>query len=417
MNPAAIDLPLSRKQVDFVGRSTARINLAHGSVRSGKSIAVTLAFFIAVAQAPASGLILIVGRSLQTIERNVLEPMQDPELFGPLARFVIHTRGATTAVILGRVVHLVGASDARAEGRLRGLTACLAMADELTLLPEGFVKQLLGRLSVPNARLFASTNPDGPSHWVRRDFLSRESELNMRSWHFTLKDNPSLTREYIDNLSTEYTGLWRKRFLEGLWVAAEGAIYDMWDEDRHVVDIIPQIHRWIALGIDYGTTNAFAAVLLGLGNDRRLYVASEWRYDARHQRRQLTDVEYSERLRAWLDNVPRIGHVRPQFVTVDPSAASFSAQLRRDRLTPTPANNSVLDGIRTVSSLLASDRLKVHSSCRELIAEVSGYAWDDKAAEKGEDKPIKAADHSCDALRYAVYTTRALWQHKLAKAA
>ncbi|MGW4822530.1 PBSX family phage terminase large subunit, partial [Streptomyces sp. NPDC004227] len=376
-------LPLSRKQIDFVGRSTARICLAHGSVRSGKSIAVTLAFFMAVAQAPASGLILIVGRSLQTIERNVLEPMQDPELFGPLANFVIHTRGATTAVILGRTVHLVGASDARAEGRLRGLTACLAMADELTLLPEGFVKQLLGRLSVPNARLYASTNPDSPSHWVRRDFLAREAELDMRSWHFTLKDNPSLTQEYIDSLSIEYTGLWRKRFLEGLWVAAEGAVYDMWDEDQHVVDILPQMHRWIAVGVDYGTTNAFAAVLLGLGTDRRLYVASEWRYDARLQRRQLTDVEYSERLRAWLDNVPRIGMVRPKFVTVDPSAASFIQQLRRDRLTPTPADNSVLDGIRTVSSLLTTGRLKVHSSCRELIAEISGYAWDDRAAEKG----------------------------------
>jgi PBSX family phage terminase large subunit len=417
MSRAALDLPLSRKQMDFVGRSTARINLAHGSVRSGKSIAVTLAFFIAVSQAPASGLILIVGRSLQTIERNVLEPMQDPELFGALAQEVVHTRGATTAVIFGRTVHLVGASDARAEGRLRGLTACLAMADELTLLPEGFVKQLLGRLSVPNARLYASTNPDGPSHWVRRDFLAREDELDMRSWHFTLKDNPSLTQAYIESLGTEYTGLWRKRFLEGLWVAAEGAVYDMWDEDHHVVDILPQIHRWIAVGVDYGTTNAFAAVLLGLGTDRRLYVASEWRYDARHQKRQLTDVEYSERLRAWLDDVPRIGMVRPQFVTVDPSAASFVQQLKRDRLTPTPANNSVLDGIRTVSSLLATNRLRVHSSCKELIAEISGYAWDDKAAEKGEDKPIKAADHSCDALRYAVFTTRPLWQRQLAVAA
>ncbi|MFI5739180.1 PBSX family phage terminase large subunit [Streptomyces anulatus] len=417
MSRAAIDLPLSRKQLDFIGRSTARINLAHGSVRSGKSIAVTLAFFIAVSQAPASGLILIVGRSLQTIERNVLEPMQDPELFGSLAQEVVHTRGATTAVILGRTVHLVGASDARAEGRLRGLTACLAMADELTLLPEGFVKQLLGRLSVPNAQLYASTNPDSPSHWVRRDFLARESELDLRSWHFTLKDNPSLTQEYIDNLSTEYTGLWRKRFLEGLWVAAEGAIYDMWDEGQHVVDALPRMHRWLAVGVDYGTTNAFAAVLLGLGIDRRLYVASEWRYDARHQRRQLTDFEYSERLRGWLRDVPGIGPVRPQFVTVDPSAASFIQQLRRDKLTPTPAKNSVLDGIRTVSSLFATDRLKVHASCQELIAEISGYAWDDTAAGKGEDKPIKAADHSCDALRYGIFTTRALWQRQLAQAA
>ncbi|MFC3347759.1 hypothetical protein ACFOOM_10030 [Streptomyces echinoruber] len=125
-------------------------------MRSGKTIASLLAFCIAVATAGPSGLIIVVGRSLQTIERNVLEPLQDRALFGPLARHIVHTRGATTATILGRTVHLIGAADARAEGRLRGLTAQLAYVDEATLLPEAFWTQLLARLSVPGARLYAT---------------------------------------------------------------------------------------------------------------------------------------------------------------------------------------------------------------------------------------------------------------------
>ncbi|MFJ2110613.1 PBSX family phage terminase large subunit [Streptomyces sp. NPDC087850] len=411
---------MSRKQLRSIAQSARhRIAIWSGAIRSGKTIASLVAFLIALSVAPSTGLIVIAGRSLQTIERNLIEPLQDPAIFGALSTQVVHTRGSTTAIILGRTVHLIGASDARAEGRLRGASVCLAVADEITLLPEAFFKQLLGRLSVPGARLLGTTNPDSSAHWLKRDFIDRAAELGIGHWHFTLDDNPSLTLEYTESIKAEYGEgtLFFKRFIEGRWIAAEGAVFDMWDDGRHVVSTLPQMHRWISVGVDYGTSNPFHATLLGLGSDRRLYVASEWRYDGRHQRKQLTDGEYSERLRAWLGAVPDIGPVRPQFVTVDPSAASFSAQLRRDKLTPTAAKNDVLDGIRTLSTLLASGNLLVHSSCKALIAEMPGYAWDDKAAEKGEDRPIKVADHGIDSIRYAIFTTRALWQRHLALAA
>lgn len=96
-------------------------------------------------------------------------------------------------MILGRVVHLIGASDARSEGRLRGLTASVAYADEITLLPEPFFVQLLARLSVPGAILLGTTNPDGPRHWLKAQYLDRQHELDLRSWHFQLADNPALS--------------------------------------------------------------------------------------------------------------------------------------------------------------------------------------------------------------------------------
>ncbi|QRX90842.1 terminase large subunit domain-containing protein [Streptomyces noursei] len=247
-------LPLSRKQLQSIAQATARICLWHGAVRSGKTVASLLAFVLAVAEAPASGLIVISGRSLQTIERNCLEPLQDEALFGPVARQVRHTRGATTAVILGRTVHLIGAADARAEGRLRGLTACLAYVDEATLLPEAFFVQLLARLSVPQAKVLCTTNPDGPRHWLKTGYLDREAELDLKSWHFRLDDNPSLPRAYVASLAAEYVGLWKRRMIDGAWCVAEGAVYDMWDEQQHVVDSLPAMRR-LWLGIDYGTSN------------------------------------------------------------------------------------------------------------------------------------------------------------------
>ncbi len=390
-----------------MAQAQARINLWHGAVRSGKTVASLLAFLLAVAEAPSSGLIVIVGRSLQTIERNVLEPLTDPALFGPVVAQVRHTRGATTAVVLGRTVHLIGAADARAEGRLRGLTACLAYVDEATLLPEAFWVQLLARLSVPGAKLLGTTNPDSPRHWLKVGYLDREDQLDLKSWHFALADNPSLAPAYVASLRAEYVGLWRRRMVDGAWVVAEGAIYDMWDEQQHVVDDLPPIVRhWLA--VDYGTTNPFAAVLLGLGDDDRLYACAEWRYDSRTRRRQMTDAQYSAALRGWLDALD----VEPEWTFVDPSAASFLAQLWEDGHPGTArARNDVLDGIRSTSTVLDCGLLRVHRSCEGLLGELPGYSWDASAAAAGEDKPIKRDDHSADALRYVVHSTAAEWRH------
>ncbi|MFD9879981.1 PBSX family phage terminase large subunit [Streptomyces alboflavus] len=406
-------LPLSDKQVDSIRRATRRINLWHGSVRSGKTIASLVRFLLAIRRAPASGLIVICGRSLQTIERNCLDPLSDAALFGDLAAEVHHTRGATTAVILGRVVHLVGAADARAEGRLRGMTASLAYCDEVTLLPAAFFRQLLARLSVPGAMLIGTTNPDGPAHWLKVDYLDRARELDLVDFHFKLDDNPSLPEAYVAALAAEYTGLWRRRMVLGEWVVAEGAIYDMYDAERHVVDELPPMRRhW--LGIDYGTTAPFAAVLLGLGTDDRLYVCAEWRHDSRLAHRQLTDAAYSRAVREWLAGLD----VTPEWTFVDPAATSYITQMWADGHPGIArADNTVIDGIRDVANVLDAGRLFIHRSCAGLLDEAPAYVWSDEAAAKGEDKPVKTDDHSLDALRYAIHSTKHEWQHLLTTAA
>ncbi|WP_369377643.1 PBSX family phage terminase large subunit [Streptomyces sp. cg36] len=404
--------PLSDKQLASIRQARARINVWHGSVRSGKTIASLLCFLLMVRRAPASGLILICGRSLQTVERNIIEPLQDPELFGAdVASEVRHTRGATTAVIYGRVVHLIGASDARAEGRLRGLTASLAYVDEITLLPEPFFVQLLARLSVPGAKLLGTTNPDSPRHWLKTGYLDRAAELDLAAWHFRLADNPSLAPAYVASLTAEYSGLWRRRMIDGAWVVAEGAVFDMFDEQQHVVDELPPMRRYW-LGIDYGTSNPFSAILLGLGDDDRLYAAAEWRHDARAVRRQMTDAQYSRAVRAWLAELD----VAPEWTFIDPSAASYSTQLWTDGHPGIArADNTVLDGIRSVASALDSGLLRIHRSCAGLLDELPGYVWSDEAAARGEDRPVKKDDHSVDALRYAVHSTANEWRHLLTR--
>lgn len=413
-------LPLSRKQIISIAQSNARINCWTGAIRSGKTVASLLRWLIYVASAPERGELVVVAKTSQTAARNIFSPLQDPYLFGDLASQTQYTAGAPSARILGRRVWVIGANDARSEGRLRGLTCAGALVDEATLVPRDFFTQLLGRMSVPGSKMFLTSNPDNPAHWLRRDFLLRGADLNLAHWQFILDDNPSLAEDYKNAIKAEFTGIWFKRFVLGEWTAGEGAVFDMFDPDVHVADIIPPIVRWLCAAIDYGTSNPTHAVLLGIGADSCLYVVSEWRHDSRLTHRQMTDAEYSGAIRGWLQqvNVPAsrradgswLQGVVPHYLVIDPSAASLRVQLHRDGMTPVAANNEVLNGIRTVASLLALRKLKIHRSCTALLAEMPGYAWDDRAALHGEDKPLKVDDHGVDALRYAIASTRSIWQ-------
>jgi PBSX family phage terminase large subunit len=410
-----LSVPLSLRQLDYVVNSTAFVNLAEGSIRSGKTASSLLRWLIYVASAPRGGALVVVGRTRDSLNRNVFGPLMDPALFGPLAAHTHYTNGAATARILGRTVHVLGASDAKAEKVLRGLTCAGAYVDELTVISEDFFQQLLGRCSVEGAQIFATTNPDSPAHWVRRKFLDRIRDLpDWRVWHFALDDNPALAETVKQRYRRMYTGLWYRRFILGEWVAADGAVYDMWDPARHIIPwaTLPPMERMLALGVDYGTTNATAALMLGVA-DGRLYLVDEWRHDPVTATARLTDGQLSAGLRAWLDGEPHTPHgdtPRPEWVAVDPSAASFRLQLFRDGITPHEADNDVGRGISLVATLLAEGRLKVSDRCQGFITEAPGYSWDPAATEKGEDRPLKVADHSLDGGRYAVATTEALWR-------
>jgi PBSX family phage terminase large subunit len=198
------DLPLSRKQAVSIVEAvtTPQIALWSGAVAAGKTIASLVAFLIALARRPDpdSGLAVMCGWTLQSIERNLLDPLMDERIFGDIAAQVHHTTGSSTAVILGRVVHLVGASDARAEARIRGATIALGYIDEAALVPESFWVMMLSRLRTPNSQLMASTNPANARHWLKTGYIDRAAEVGMRTWHFTLDDNPYLTPEFVARL-------------------------------------------------------------------------------------------------------------------------------------------------------------------------------------------------------------------------
>lgn len=401
-----------------IARSTGRINIWEGATRGGKTAASLFRWYAYVADRHGPrGELAMVGRTRDTIGRNALLEMQNPDLFGPAAATVKYTMGAPVATILGRRVHLFGANDVQAEAKIRGGTFAGIYGDELTLLPREFVLQAFNRISIPDSKFFGTTNPGPSAHWLRKDFLLRGDDpgLDLRQFHFNLDDNPSLTDQVKAGIRATNTGMYYRRFVLGEWCNAEGSVYQMFDADRHVVDICPVITRWLACGIDYATRAPFAAIVIGLGSDKRLYAIAEWYWDSVLRQRELTDAEYSAKLAEFFASVQfpgsRLFGITPEVIAVDPSALNFIRQLHRDKLRVASADNSVMPGIHEVASLLAGGKLLIHKSCVNLIEQLQSYAWDEKAAEKGEDKPVKKDDHAVDALRYGILTTRSRWRN------
>lgn len=385
---------LSAKQIESFQESNARINIFEGPVRAGKSF-IALIRWLEFCRSGAPGPLVICGRTDKTIKRNIITPLQIM-----VGGAVQYSQGKGELTLYNRTMYVIGANDDRAEAKIRGSEFAGALLDEITLLPENFVKMLLSRLSVPKAKLFASTNPDSPYHWVKTDFINRSAELDCKVFSFSIDDNPSLDEDYKTQLKKEYQGLWYRRYILGEWVVAEGAVYDFFNEDYHVIDTPPIAHEYI-VGVDYGTTNPTVFVLIGYNPSvyPNMWLEKEFYYDSKETLRQKSDYEYA------LDLMEFIEGLNIRAIYIDPSAASFKQELKRNGVVNIrDAVNDVLPGIRYQGQLLMNGTYKICSSCINTIKEYTNYVWDGKASARGEDKPIKKNDHTKDAERYALYT-------------
>lgn len=429
---------LGAKQIRSIveSQATPQIALWAGAVRSGKTIASLIAFLLALQNAPSQGLIVIVGRTLQTIERNIIDPLQSAEIFGFCSSQVHHTRGSGVATIMGRTVHLVGAHNVLAEDRIRGTTITLGYVDEATLLPHAFWMMLLSRLSTVGAKLFATTNPDSPSHWLRKHFMLRSRDVGMRYWNFRLEDNPSLDPEYVERLKRQYQGLWYRRFIDGAWCMAEGAIYEGWNDAIHVVPAFRPPDTWSRWWtVDFGFVHPFIAQFWAEDPDGRLWLYREIVHTHRlvedHARQMLATVRKPNSAVDW-DKVGREPdpakaadwewtEPKPRAVICDHDAEDRATLDKHLGMGTSQAKKSVSDGIQAFASRLKvagdgkarlfvmKDAVLERDPLMEaahapigLEAEIAGYIWDTGGGKKPKEEPLKIMDDSCDAGRYMV---------------
>ena len=401
--------------------------IADGAIRSGKTVSMSLSFAMWAMSTFNGQNFAMCGKTIGSFRRNVLFWLK---LMLKSRGYSVIDRRADNLIIIRKgdtenYFYIFGGKDERSQDLIQGITLAGVFFDEVALMPESFVNQATGRCSVEGSKFWFNCNPDGPYHWFKVNwidkstgYLGKERVEQIRKkaaeegkdpglkeilyLHFTMDDNLSLSEEIKARNRSMYIGVFFKRYILGLWAAAEGVIYDMFDPEKHVKNIkeffqiLVNGNRYVSC--DYGTQNATVFLLWNKGIDGKWYCIREYYYSGRDKGKQKTDAEYADDLKKWLDGT------RIKAMIVDPSAASFIAELRKRGYKVIKANNDVLDGIRLVGMLLNLEMLIFSSSCTETIKEFASYIWDEKAAEHGEDKPVKQHDHGCDAVRYFVST-------------
>ncbi len=395
---------LAPKQLQFIEESTRHWNLAHGSVRSGKTVGTLIRFMEAANDCPDSQ-IFMVGHSSETIYENAIRLLlESPQLiiFRPFCTWMV---GRRELRFKDKIIKALGAKDEGAIGQFQGKTMSLVYCDEMTLYPESIIDMIDTRLSNPWSMGFASMNPSHPGHKVKKWIDRAESgDPNYYSLHFTLDDNPFVDDAYKQRIRSSLSGLFYKRNYLGEWCLAEGAIFDFFDRSIHTLSKPPRAAEYWIAGIDFGTSNAFACVLIGVSTGQYtqtgkcLWVEKEYYWNSKQTQRQKTNSEYARDVYEFLEPYAVRG------IYIDPSAAAMKLELQRKGLHVINADNDVTNGIQVMTSEMAKGNLFVLNECSNLIREIESYVWDPKKSKEGEDAPVKQGDHAVDALRYCINT-------------
>jgi PBSX family phage terminase large subunit len=399
----------------------ATFRLLEGAVRSGKSfVANDIAIREIQALPPCN--VLISGYSISSVARNVIaewKVMLDPRglrpnLFQQCRDEKDEYMRISWRGLADKKFYIRGAGKDHDYKQIQGATFGYWLADELVRHCETFFDMAISRLSLPYSKALWTCNPDSPLHYVKKRIIDNPALFEevggyslYKRWQFIIEDNPSLTPEYINVLKNIYSGIFYKRYILGMWVLAEGSIYDFFDEDKQTVDNLHERRAdYYVVGCDYGTADPMVFGLFGVSyaSKPKIWLEDEWFYDSRETGRSKSDAEYSVALKNWLSDL----HRWPLRIFVPSDALSFKNELRNSGFVGVSdvdmGPGSVIDGIRVQATMLKHGDYMIDKRCKRIIEDYYGYVWDDKALLKGVEQPLHDNSHTKDMERTTLYT-------------
>lgn len=388
---------ISEKQLSILAFPYTKYEalICDGAVRSGKTSIMMWAFVDWAMREFNGQRFGICGKTVDSCSKNIIVPFTAMTL--AKERYTLRWRRTDKILEVRRAgvvnyFEVFGGKDESSFALIQGRTLAGVLLDEVVLMPRSFVEQALTRCSVDGARLWFSCNPDTPQHWFYTEWICKAHEHNALHLHFEMTDNPGISKKTLERYQTMFTGVFYDRYIRGLWVAAEGLIYEF--GEQQITDDIPDCGEYY-ISVDYGTLNPFSAGLWCVADGKAVRIA-EYYYSGRDKKAQKTDEEYCDEI------IKLAGDKTIKHIIVDPSAASFITALRRrGAFSVRDAKNDVLDGIRITGRMLKNGQILIHRSCKDSIREFGLYRWDDDAA---ADKPIKENDHAMDEIRYFANT-------------
>lgn len=373
--------------------------IADGSVRSGKTVSMSISFLIWAMDTFSDCNFAICGKTVRSCRRNVIKPLINMMKH----RYDIKDKRSENSLTVSKkgktnTFYIFGGKDESSQDLIQGVTLAGVLLDEVALMPRSFVEQALARCSVEGARFWFNCNPDNPNHWFYQEWVLKAEDKHALRLKFLMDDNLSLSDKVKQRYYSLYQGTFFRRFILGEWVIAEGLVYQ--DYNDHIKDKLwdgnpdELVGRWY-ISMDYGTINPCSMGLWCVTDNEAIRV-DEYYYNSRKEGYQRTDEEHY----AELDKLAGDRYI--EYVIIDPSAASFKAAIKKHgKFFVKSAKNDVLNGIRTTSQMLNDGRIKIGVKCKASQEEFGMYRWDDKAE---EDKVIKENDHAMDDIRYFAYT-------------
>lgn len=385
-------MSLTRKQKEYLMNCNHRWNVKIGATGSGKSfVDYSVVIPKRLLAAKGEGLLVLLGNTKGTLERNILDPMREiwtPDLVGNIS-------SDNTVKLFGKKVYALGADNKKHMARIQGATFEYVYGDEITTWNEEVFQMLKSRLRCKHSRFDGTCNPDSPLHWFKK-FLDSKADIYQQKY---VIDDGVLPSDVVANIKTEYAGtVYYDRYVLGNWAIANGLVYPFFaDNQEHYLYTgrTEGLTGAFYVSIDYGTHNPCSMGLWCVGNRQAIRIKESY-YDSRKMLKQRTDEEHYAELERLADG----RYI--QYVIVDPSAASFIETIRRHgKFQVLAADNNVLNGIRTTAALMNAGKLLIHESCKDAIKEFQSYCWDDEAQ---EDKVVKENDHAMDDIRYFANT-------------
>lgn len=362
-------------------------------LNAGKTFVLTFGFMAHVSKFEDMGLSFIIGGATQaSIRRNILDDVE--KIIGKEIKF----DKSNAFELFGNKIYCFDGANSDSYKKARGFTAAGAFLNEATTLHDSFVKEVISRCSYEGARIYMDTNPENPTHTVKTDYVDKDGQrlsngqLNIKAFNFTLYDNTFLNKEYVESIEASTpTGMFFDRDILGIWVAAEGVVYQDFNKDKHYIQAstLKDINftKYFA-GVDWGWEHHGSIVVIGIDDKGTYYLIKEVAKQHKH-------VEY------WVEEAKKIikeyGDIR---FYCDSARPDYVKKFKENDIKARNARKDVLAGISEVASLFKQDKLLVVEDNVDIFkTEIYNYVWKD-----GKDEPVKVYDDVLDSLRYAIYS-------------
>lgn len=398
--------------------------IADGAIRSGKTVSMALSFVLWSMQNFNGQNFAFAGKTIFSCRRNVIQPLKQMLVGRDIE--LIEVRNENMIILVanrpdpetGKMKEVVnyyyifGGKDESSQDLIQGITLAGTFFDEVVLMPESFVNQATGRHNVTGSKFWFNCNPSGPFHWFKKEWIDKAQAKNILYLHFTMEDNLSLTEEIKQRYRSLYTGVFYKRFVLGLWVGADGVVYPMFDEEKHVKRYYRNWSRLFIAG-DFGINNPTTFGLYGYYKPEKHYhLISSYYHNGRQESADKglggykTTKNYADDLAEFIEQSGFAGQIK--YIILDPSASAMSVELQKHpyfkNMIIQNAVNDVMLGIQFHGMLLENEKFTVDPRNENDIEEYGSYVWDVKKADKGEDEVVKENDHCMDRNRYACIT-------------